>query len=106
MNPYFGPTNDQQPTTNNQQPTTNDQRPTTNNQRLRTTDQLTTEKLKYSCNRAQWRQCPTNNLLEVWQNLAPFSGRPIGAAVEALLMIVVNWQSLGDHEYCRLLFFM
>ncbi len=35
----------------------------------------------------------TNNLLEVWQNLAPFGSRPIGGAVEALLTQVVNWQS-------------
>jgi hypothetical protein len=31
--------------------------------------------------------------LEVWQNLAPFSSRPIGVAVEVLLTKVVNWQS-------------
>jgi hypothetical protein len=28
--------------------------------------------------------------LEVWQNSAIFGGRPIGAAVEALLAIIVN----------------
>jgi hypothetical protein len=28
--------------------------------------------------------------LEVWQNSAIFGGRPIGAAVEALLTIIVN----------------
>ncbi len=59
-----------------------------------TTDRLTAEELKYSHNRARRRQRPTNNLLEVWQNSAPFSGRPIGAAVEALLTIVVNWRSV------------
>jgi hypothetical protein len=31
--------------------------------------------------------------VEVWQNLAIFSGRPIGAAVEALLTIIVNQRS-------------
>ncbi len=36
---------------------------------------------------------PTNNMLEVWQNSAPFGDRPIGAAVEALLTIVVNRRS-------------
>jgi hypothetical protein len=70
-------TNDQQPTTNNQQPTTNDQQPTA-------------EELKYSCHRARRHQCPTNNLLEVWQNSAPFGGRPIGTTVEALLTKVLN----------------
>ncbi len=54
---------------------------------------MTAEELKYSCNRARRRPRPTNNLLEVWQNLAPFSGRPIGAAVEALLTKVFNRQS-------------
>jgi hypothetical protein len=63
-NPYGGPIN--------QQPSTN-KRPTTNN--------LLVEELKYSHNRAWRRQHPTNNLLEVWQNLAPSGGRPIGAAV-------------------------
>jgi hypothetical protein len=29
----------------------------------------------------------------VWQNLAPFGGRPIGGAVEALLTKVLNHQS-------------
>jgi hypothetical protein len=57
------------------------------------TNQLLAEKLKYSRDRARWHQCPTNNLLEVWQNLAIFGGRPIGAAVEALLTIVVSLQS-------------
>jgi hypothetical protein len=65
----------------NQQPTTNNQQPTT---------QLTTEELKYSCNRAQRRQHPTNNMLEVWQNSAPFGGRLISATVEALLTKVVD----------------
>jgi hypothetical protein len=32
-------------------------------------------------------------MLEVWQNLAPFGGRPIGGTVEALLTKVVNQQS-------------
>jgi hypothetical protein len=32
-------------------------------------------------------------MFEVWQNSAPIRGRPIGAAVEALLTKVVNWQS-------------
>jgi hypothetical protein len=41
---------------------------------------------------ARQQQCPTNNLLEVWQNLAIFDGRPIGGAVEALLTKVVNRQ--------------
>jgi hypothetical protein len=81
-NPYCGPTN---------QPTNN--------------QQLTAEELKYSRNRARQCQCPTNNLLKVWQNLAPFSGRLIGTAVEALLTKVLNRQSSGDHQYCRLLFF-
>jgi hypothetical protein len=31
-------------------------------------------------------------MFEVWQNLAPFGGRPIGGVVEALLTKVVNWQ--------------
>jgi hypothetical protein len=59
----------------------------------RPTDQLSAEELKYSCHSAQrcWR--PTNNLLEVWQKLAIFGCRPFGAAVEALLMIVVYFQS-------------
>jgi hypothetical protein len=30
--------------------------------------------------------------LEVWQNLAIFSGRPIGGAVEVLLTKVINLQ--------------
>jgi hypothetical protein len=32
-------------------------------------------------------------MFKVWQNLAPFGGRPIGSAVEVLLTKVVNWQS-------------
>jgi hypothetical protein len=55
------------------------------------TDQLTAEESKYSHNRAQQRQHPTNNMFEVRQNLAIFGGRPIGIAIEALLTIVVNW---------------
>jgi hypothetical protein len=35
----------------------------------------------------------SNNMFEVWQNLAPFGGRTIRGAVEALLTKVVNWQS-------------
>jgi hypothetical protein len=31
-------------------------------------------------------------MFEVWQNLAPFGGRPIGGAVEALLTKVINSQ--------------
>jgi hypothetical protein len=55
------------------------------------TNWLTAEELKYSRHR-EWRcQCPTNNLLGVWQNLAPFGGRPINAAVEALFTKVFNW---------------
>jgi hypothetical protein len=98
-------TNDQQPTTNNQQPTTNNQQPTTNNQQPTTNNQQpATEELKYSRNRARRHQCPTNNLLKVWQSLAPFGGRPIGAAVEVLLAIVLIWQLSGDHQYCWLFF--
>jgi hypothetical protein len=58
--------------------------------RLMTDDrQLPAEELKYSCNRARRRQCPTNIML-VWQNLASFGGRPISGAVEALLTKVIN----------------
>jgi hypothetical protein len=32
-------------------------------------------------------------MFEVWQNLAPFGGRPIDGAVEALLTKDLNWQS-------------
>jgi hypothetical protein len=32
-------------------------------------------------------------MFEVWQNLAPFDGGPIGGAVEALLTKVINRQS-------------
>jgi hypothetical protein len=32
----------------------------------------------------------TDTNFEVWQNLAPFGGRPIGGTVEALLIKVVN----------------
>jgi hypothetical protein len=31
-------------------------------------------------------------MFEVWQKLAPFGGRHIGGAVEALLTKVINWQ--------------
>jgi hypothetical protein len=58
-----------------------------------TTNQQVAEELKYSHNRAQRHQHPTNNLLEVWQNSAIFGGRPIGSAIEALLTKVVNHQS-------------
>jgi hypothetical protein len=56
----------------------------------RSTDQPLAEELKYSRKRAWWHQRPTTNLLEVWQNLAIFSSRPIGDAVEVLLTKVVN----------------
>jgi hypothetical protein len=64
---------------------TNDQRPTTN-------DWPTIEESKYSPDRAWQRRCSTNNMFKVWQNLAPFGGRPIGVAIEALLTMVVNWR--------------
>jgi hypothetical protein len=64
MNPYCGPTN----------------KPTT------------AEELKYSQDRARQPLRPTNNLLEVWQNLAIFGGRLIRGTVEALLTKVVNWR--------------
>jgi hypothetical protein len=32
-------------------------------------------------------------MFEVWQSLAPFGGRPIGGAIEALLTKAINWQS-------------
>jgi hypothetical protein len=56
----------------------------------RPTNQLLAEELKYSRDRAWRHQRPTNNLLEVWQNLAIFGSRPIGGTVEALLTKVVN----------------
>jgi hypothetical protein len=56
----------------------------------RPTDQPLAEELKYSHDRALQHQRPTNNLLEVWQNLAIFGGRLIGSAVEVLLTKVVN----------------
>jgi hypothetical protein len=31
-------------------------------------------------------------MFEVWQNLAPFSSRPIGDAIEVLMTKVVHWQ--------------
>jgi hypothetical protein len=68
---------------------TND-RPTTNNQ---PTNQPPAEELKYIRNREQQHQHPTNNMLEVWQNLAHFGSRPIGGAVEVLLTNLVNQQS-------------
>jgi hypothetical protein len=60
---------------------------TTNNQ---PTNQPTAEELKYNRDRAQRRQRPTKTTLEVWQNSAPFGGRPIGGAVEALLTKFIN----------------
>jgi hypothetical protein len=57
-------------------------------------NQLLAEKLKYSHNRAQQRQRFTNNIIKVWQNLAPFGGSPLGSAVELLLTKVLNWQPL------------
>jgi hypothetical protein len=54
----------------------------------RPTDQLASEELIYSQDRA----CLLNNIFEVWQNLAPFGSRPIGGVVKALLTQVVNWQ--------------
>jgi hypothetical protein len=58
-----------------------------------TNNWLTTKKLKYSRNGAWRRRHPTNNLLKVvWQNLAIFGGRTIGATVEVLLTIVINRQ--------------
>jgi hypothetical protein len=57
------------------------------------TNQPLAEELKYSRDGA-WRcQCPTNNMLEVWQNLASFGSRQIGGAVEALLTKVVSGRS-------------
>ncbi len=59
-----------------------------------TTDQrLPAEELKYSYDRAPWHQRPTNSMLEVWQDLASFSGRPIGSTIEVLLAKVVNQRS-------------
>jgi hypothetical protein len=54
---------------------------------------MTTEELKYSCDRAQWHRRPTNNMFEVWQNSAPFGSRPIGGAIEVMLTKVINQQS-------------
>jgi hypothetical protein len=47
------------------------------------------EELKYSWDRAWWHPPATKNLLEVWQKLAIFGGRPIGGAMEVLLTKVV-----------------
>ncbi len=58
-----------------------------------TTNRLTAEELKYSRNRGWQSRPPTNNMLEVWQNLAIFGGRPISSAVEALLTKVLNRRS-------------
>jgi hypothetical protein len=35
-------------------------------------------------------------MFEVWQNSAPFGGRPIGGAVEALLTKVINSSTAMD----------
>ncbi len=63
--------------------------PTTN--KRPTTDRPTYRRgIKYSRNRA-WRPwCPTNNLLKVWQNSAPFGGWPISGTVVALLTKILN----------------
>ncbi len=58
-----------------------------------TTDRPLAQELKYSRNRAWWHWCPTNNLLEVWQNSAIFSGKSIGGAVKALSTKNVNRRS-------------
>jgi hypothetical protein len=58
---------------------------------------LAAEELKYILDGARQRQRPTNNMFGVWQNLAPFGGRPIGGTIEVLLTKVNNQQ------YCRLL---
>ncbi len=57
-----------------------------------TNQQLVAEEYKYSWDRAWRRRCPTNNMIEVWQILVPFSGRPIGSTIEALLTKVINWR--------------
>jgi hypothetical protein len=72
----------------------------TDNQRSMT-NQPAAEELKYNCNRARRRQCPTTNMFEAWQNLATFGGKPIGGAVEALLTKVVNRQ----YDNHQMLFF-
>ncbi len=60
----------------------------------RSTDQPQRNK-KCSQDRARGRQCPTKNLLEVWQNLAIFGGIPISGTVEALMTKVVDrWLSV------------
>jgi hypothetical protein len=72
-NPYCGLSTNQQ-LTDNRQPTTN------------------RRGIKYSCDRAQQSQRPTNNMFIVWQNLAIFRVTPIGSTVEALPTKVVNRQ--------------
>jgi hypothetical protein len=62
----------------------------TDDQQTTKTDRLTAEELKYSHNKARQRRCPSNDLLEVWQSSAPFGGRPIGTALEALLTKVLK----------------
>jgi hypothetical protein len=56
-----------------------------------TNDRQTAEELKYSRNNALQGQRLTNNMFEVWGNLAPFDGRRTGSTVEALLTKIVNW---------------
>ncbi len=34
-----------------------------------------------------------NNMFKVWQNLAPFGGRPIGGTIEVLSTKVINRRS-------------
>jgi hypothetical protein len=67
--------------------------PTNDRPTDQSTNQPLAKELKYSRNTARRHQRPTNNLLEVWQNSAIFSGRPIGGAIEALLTKVVNQRS-------------
>jgi hypothetical protein len=69
-------------------PTTNQPTDQPNDQ---PTNRPTTEELKYTHHRAQRLQHPTNNMVEVWQKLAPFGGTPTSGAVEVLLTKVVNW---------------
>jgi hypothetical protein len=60
------------------------------------TNQSTAEELKYRCNMARGL---CHAMFQVWQNLAPFGGRPIGGAVEALLTkTLVIWTCLTKHK--------
>jgi hypothetical protein len=64
--------------------------------RPRTNDWPAAEELKYTSDGARRRQCPTNNMFKMWQNLGLFGRRPTGGTVEVLLTKVVNqqyWQS-------------